>query len=452
VLIGYQDNGSSNNGVSYVLDLSTETLKSIAGIAKEAGVESNVIDVVTQGECDFLSGLTPGSYYYSSGTGFLSASAGDYEVGVAKSATNLLLNAVIPKVDEEKIAFIDRLVANSMTPSIEQALLYDFWKTREVKTSSGTFTVPSNVYAVGIFCLGAGANGTTSFGGGGGGLSMKIKRVVPGDQIPYTIAVGVATCDGMTANPASGTTGGTASGGMYNYSGGSTQNTAYIGGAGCGGNTLGSQCVGGGSMRHWGQTSAPSISNSSSFFGGHGMYLTQGVLDGIASPSQNIYGGCGFGTLGGVDPTNSFITGGIGRQPQQLGIFVTSDITGNNNSLNVSNVSSSTNSALKAGDWNGGAYANNNTGSGTQYAGDGGLGGGGGMGQGNAACEPGNGGLGGGGGASYALSRPGNGGLGGGGGGTPNSQTGGNGGYGGGGGSGATLGGAGGSSVVIFVF
>jgi hypothetical protein len=452
VLVGYQDNGSSNNGVSYVLDLSTETLKSIAGVAKEAGVESNVIDVVTQGECDFLSGLVAGSYYYSSATGFLSASVGDYEVGVAKSATNLLLNAVIPTVDEEKIAFIDRLVANSMTPSIEQALLYDFWKTREVKTSSGTFTVPSNVYAVGIFCLGAGANGSTTQGGGGGGLSMKIKKVNPGDIVQYTISAGVASCDGMTANPASGITGGTASGGMYSYSGGTTASGVVCGGAGCGGNSFSTYHSGGGSMRHWAQSSAPAVSRCT---GGLGMFHTDAVEKSRINNINELYGGGGFGSpgLGSQNDLSMANIGGVGRPPSQLGIFVTTDITGNNGIGLIMTGQSVSSGYMKAGDWNGGGYIKNVG----ALRPDGGIGGGGGFNYANVTNQySGNGGLGGGGGCGTNTignnAYGGNGGLGGGGGATDTgSSYGGQGGYGGGGGAGATPG-TGGSSVVIFVF
>jgi hypothetical protein len=434
VLVGYQDNGSSNNGVSYVLDLSLEALKSIAGVAKEAGVESNVIDVVTQGECDFLSGLTPGSYYYSSGTGFLSASVGDYEVGVAKSATNLKLNAVIPKVDAEKVKFIDRLVANSMTPSIEQALLYDFWKTREVKTTSGTFTVPSNVYAVGIFCLGKGADGrfsASAYGGAGGGLAMKIKRVTPGDTIPYTISGGIATCDGMTANPGVGWTGGAATGGMYNFSGGNIN--VSLGGAGCGGNNLSGNSDslgGGGSMAHWGQPSKPTVTlNQGNNYGGLGMWITNEVWACNRARAFSRNGGGGFGAM-----TLGDATAAIGRAPSQLGIFVTSDLTGNNTCF-ISGATVHISGGGAAGDWNGGGMDTDGS-----ISSPGGLGGGGG---GFLASGTGYGGFGGGG----AYRSPG--GFGGGGGG----ETGPAGGFGGGGGgtSGATAG-VGGASVVAFVF
>jgi hypothetical protein len=376
----------------------------------------------------------------------LSASVGDYEVGVAKSATNLLLNAVIPKVDSEKIKFIERLIANSMTPSIEQALLYDFWKTREVKTSSGTFTVPSNVYAVGIFCLGAGGNGTSSvLGGGGGGLAMKIKKVNPGDAISYTISSGIATCDGMTANPANVHIGGTASGGMYSYSGGTSASTnKSYGGGGCGGNDVGtpaSNCYGGTGMRHWAQGSAPALgySNGSEVYGGGGMMLTNAVLASIAADGTNTHGGFGFGAAPTRINTSGSLSAGVGRAPLQLGIIVTSDIT-QNNTVGVTTPSGFSATSVVMGDWNGGSTAVN----GGSICPGGGLGAGGAYGP-----RGGAGGLGGGGGR-MTEQNGGAGGLGGGGG--YGSSTGGVGGFGAGGAAGGAGGGAGGSSVVIFVF
>jgi hypothetical protein len=254
VLIGYQD--STNYATSYVLDLSTETLQKIAGIAKEAGVESNVIDVVTSGEVDFLSGLVAGSYYYSSATGALNASIGDYEVGVAKSATNLKMNGIISRVNPELISFVDKMVAVPEFPSFLQAKHFDIWKTREVKTTSGTFTVPAGIYMLGVVAIGAGANGNSGSGsgGGGGGLAAKVLKVIPGQQISYTISGGITSIPTleMTANPASGTTAGTATGGYWNRAGG-TGSASAGGGGGLGGNggPAGSGSYGGGGGGRW---------------------------------------------------------------------------------------------------------------------------------------------------------------------------------------------------------
>jgi hypothetical protein len=339
VLIGYQDNGSSNNGVSYVLDLSTETLKSIAGIAKEAGVESNVIDVVTQGECDFLSGLTPGSYYYSSATGFLSASVGDYEVGVAKSATNLLMLERITKVNADLLKYFDDLFSVKATPSHARALQYGIWTTREVKTSSGTFTVPAGVYYLGIACVGKGGNGGVAVGspravtgGGGGGLAFSLKKVTPGEIIAYTISGNSATCLGATGNPGgngSGSTsntaggvGGTATGGDYNYTGGAGGGASITvsgdistggGGAGGGaggygaGNYLNVRCGGGGGrvfpdFPSWAPGNGGMLtaygSNANGYSGGGSPRFSGGDINSISSSSSHQSTGGGMGSGG----------------------------------------------------------------------------------------------------------------------------------------------------------
>jgi hypothetical protein len=398
--------------------LSTETLKSIAGIAKEAGVESNVIDVVTQGECDFLSGLTPGSYYYSSGTGFLSASVGDYEVGVAKSATNLVMLERITKVNEEFLRYIDELVVSSKTPSVPFARRYDFWKTREVKTTSGVFTVPAGVYVIGIFCFGKGADGSNnSNSGGGGGFSAKIKKVQPGDSIPYAIASNIASCDGMVANPGSSTSGGTASGGMINASGGSgASGGTKTGGGGVGGGAGGgggaqTYGAGGGGARLWHLAGGEGgASNSSGSSGGGG-------CDGGNGRSFS-GGGCRSGASFGSIDSNK-IPNNAGSEPAQMGWFVTSDITGN--------TSQSQNGVVGGGDYNGGAGGFN----GGVLAGTG------------PNCSQGATKIGGGGGGGCSNGAE-NGGLGGGAG---NSGVGG---YGGGGGSSGTC--IGGAAVVIFIY
>lgn len=265
VLIGYQ--GTSNYGAAYVLDLSTETLQKIAGICKEAGAEGALIDVVTQGECDFLTGLTVGAFYYSSSTGALSVTSGDYLVGVAKSATNLEMFERVQQA--ELLAYIDTLYTAKSTPSYARASQFNIWTTREIKTTSGTFTVPAGVYYLGIACVGKGGdgapshNGTTQLnwaaGGGGGGVSFSLIKVTPGQQIPYTISSGVAKCLSMVANAganatwnvSSGGTGGTAVGGDYNYTGGtggssSGTSCAFGGGAGAGGGNGGNATVSGG--------------------------------------------------------------------------------------------------------------------------------------------------------------------------------------------------------------
>jgi collagen type III alpha len=373
---------------------------------------------------------------------------------IPRNDLNQTVAATETTLAQLRVQYETRLIAQQKTPDLQNALLFDFWKTREVKTTSGTFTVPAGVTAVGIFCLGAGANGTPNRGGAGGGLSMKIKAVTPGQTIPYTISAGIATCDSMIANPASTVTGGTASGGMFNFSGGSVYNASgRNGGGGCGGNiTMGSSgydysC--GGSMGHWGQTSFGAVGDVSGQAGGLGMNYTAEAKKGYSGEYlAEINGGGGFGSRANYVSSTSFylISGGIGRPPSQLGIFVTSDLT---NSNSVGYEVHDTAGIGKAGDWNGGGPNISSSGS-TYHACDGGIGGGGGA---SATGRGGAGGLGGGGGRSGGISVAGGaGGLGGGGGANTGNGPGGAGGYGGGGAAGVTSSGAGGSSVVIFVF
>jgi hypothetical protein len=481
VLVG--STGNSSYGQSYVLDLSTETLKSIAGVAKEAGVESNVIDVVTQGECDFLSGLTPGSYYYSSATGFLSASVGDYEVGVAKSATNLVMLERIQVVNQEWLKKVDVLFAAKSTPMLVDAVQYRVWNTRSVATSTGNFTVPANVYFLGIACAGKGGNGAVTTpntgGGGGGGLALKVKKVFPGQVIPYTISSGIASCDGMTANPGVdgnssgvGGAGGAASGGDYNYTGGSGGGTRSGGGGGLGGGAGGNNYS---STNHGpGGAGFPRLLWNQSLGSANG---------GSYSDTENIFGCSGGGAGGnGMNPTSSYragfggnigvdaISGQFSDQPtgrisslraisSQMGFVVQSDLQSGVDviGLPIIRAGASTNRLIPVS--TGFGCGGRNAGlDGSAYAAtSGGFGGGGGGGyaDNNGAA----GGFGGGGGGSCYSSgyrTGGAGGFGGGGGGTLYG-TGGAGGFGGGG---AGSGGAGndgsipqgGAAVVVFIY
>jgi hypothetical protein len=411
----------------------------VLGVAKTSQTAGQSVAVAI-GPVITTTGLSVGSVYYILNGGTVSTSTNTgVKVGFGKSSTELVFRFEITDTQRYK----SMLLANSRTPSLESALEYDFWKTREIKTSSGTFTVPAGVTMIGIFCLGAGANGIGSTtGGAGGGLSMKIKAVTPGDSISYTISSS-ATCDGMTANAASTTTGGTASGGAYNFTGNGTSSTRGRGGGGCGGGgVMGSAQVtyGGGCMGHWGQTNFHAIGTNSESAGGLGMWFTDEVNSSAAQISAQ--GGGGFGAFGANSSQNGELSGGAGKCPVQMGIFVSSDITGTNTlpSFRPSVITTTS----KSGDWCGGA----STGSASPGQ-DGGLGSGGGS---NSASSyrAGNGGLGGGGGFNGGGYTGGNGGLGGGGG--AGGSTGGSGGFGGGGGASSGTLGSGGSAVVIFTY
>lgn len=488
-LVGYQDNSLSNYGVGYVIDLSTEILKSIAGIVKEAGVEGNTIDVVTQGEVDFLSGLTPGSYYYSSATGALSATVGDYEVGVAKSATNLLMLESIELVNKAWLAKIEELFAAKKTPNFVEACQYNVWNTRTVATSSGNFTVPAGVYYLGIATIGKGGDSSTStfFSGAGGGVALKVKKVSPGQVIQYTISGGIASVDGMIANPGdNGSTatgnGGTASGGDYNYAGGIGQASRYSGGGGAGGAAGGygsgggaSGGGGGGGFRRlmWNEslgdgTGANVASGANEYYGGGG-----GGAGGNGSRGTT-YGRSGAGGGLGVSAPSGGTISSLGEitslggphlpypnlLAKQLGFIVKSDFTGydatmlgdippDNAGQDARYLSTRITQAFGGAPWGCGGSGNTGEASGGQ---PGGFGGGGGTTHNNSSGASGSGGFGGGGGgASYSSSSAGSGGFGAGGGGGQAAGQAGTGGYGGGGGCGPSDK-AGGAAVVVFIY
>lgn len=256
-------------------------------------------------------------------------------------------------------------------------------------TSSATFTVPADTYSIRAYAFGKGGDATNSASGGGGGCAYGDIAVTPSDSVTLTISAGVAKVtlsgvDLLTANPASGTTAGTASkhasvtnGGAY--SGGAGANVAGSGGASSGsplGAGVASAGINGGGGSGWGGAGA---SSGGGGVGGPAVAGAQRGGDGLPAPS--------------TDPLLAPLTG--------LGGVV-------------------------------GAAT-------SQSGGPGQPGGGGGAGQ----ARSGGGGFGGGGGGGNGGG--GNGGFGGGGGGIGTPA--GSGGYGGGGGSGST-GGAGGAAVI----
>ncbi|GAI48451.1 unnamed protein product, partial [marine sediment metagenome] len=75
-------------------DFDDERIHSFVGFAKESGVLNDVKQVWVSGKATGMSGLTPGSKYYLSGTpGAISVTPGAYKkhVGIAVSATELFI-------------------------------------------------------------------------------------------------------------------------------------------------------------------------------------------------------------------------------------------------------------------------------------------------------------------------------------------------------------------------
>ena len=87
--------------------------------------------------------------------------------------------------------------------------------------TSQTWTAPHNGYYK-IICVGAGGSASTidDRAGCGGGVAVKTKRMNKGTTLAISITGG-ATCDGMTATSGGNAygSGGTATGGDYNYTG-----------------------------------------------------------------------------------------------------------------------------------------------------------------------------------------------------------------------------------------
>ena len=265
-------------------------------------------------------------------------------------------------------------------------------------SATGTHVIPPGVTTARCYAFGAGAAGTTTRGGAGGGCAYGDISVQAGQTLSITISGGVATVSYaavtlLTANAASGIVGGTASKHASAANGG-----AYAGGA----------CA------------AAAVGGAAS-----GSPLGAGVL-------SNQSGGCGWGGVGSTScgggvggaatttmsgpglPAHSVIT-----EPLLYGLTASGEFA----------LASSTEIGNSGGPGAGGSNTQA-TGS-TSAAGAGGFGAGGGSGG--------------------ATSTPGGaGGFGGGGG--KGANTGGAGGFGGGGGSGSVTGGAGGGAAVLIYY
>lgn len=167
-------------------------------------------------------------------------------------------------------------------------------------TASGTFNVPASCNSIRAYAFGAGAAGTGSASGGGGGCAYGDIAVTPGDTVTLTIASGVATVTHaaiamLTANPASGVTGGTASkhvsvtnGGAYSGGAGSTATSA---GGASSGSPLGVGVAGG--------------THGGSGWGGAG---PNGLGGGVGGAGNNVRGGDGL-PLPSADPLLNPLTG-----------------------------------------------------------------------------------------------------------------------------------------------
>lgn len=123
-------------------------------------------------------------------------------------------------------------------------------------TTSGTYTVPPNVFSINVELVGAGGKGGSNGGGGGGGggYSFGTFSVTPGQSIPFTVAqtagqvtsissLGIQATSGSNGGGGStslGGNGGVGSGGTFNRTGGNGGNGTYTYFGGGGGGAAGS--------------------------------------------------------------------------------------------------------------------------------------------------------------------------------------------------------------------
>jgi len=172
-------------------------------------------------------------------------------------------------------------------------------------TSSGTWTVPTGVFAIKVTIMGGGAGGggcsgdCGGGGGGAGGCAISYFAVVPGTQYPYTVGGGggsnsgggTTTFNGMVANGGSISSGGSASGGQINLGGMSGQGTNFPG-------VMYAGAPGGNAWFGWG---------------------IGGALDGVITGADLVWGldaeGFASGGSGGASVSgDSTVTGGSGTQ------------------------------------------------------------------------------------------------------------------------------------------
>ena len=187
-------------------------------------------------------------------------------------------------------------------------------------TASGTFVVPNGIVLIRPYAFGAGAAGTTTASGAGGGCAYGNVAVVPGQSITISIASGVATVTANaivthTGNAASGVTAGAASihasvtsGGAF--SGGPGSANGSIPGGSASGSPLGVGGVGSGGGGAWGR--------SSSGYAGGGIGEAAGLSGGGA------YNGGGSRRDPGsyyADPLLAPLTGSGGTGTATTGIY-----------------------------------------------------------------------------------------------------------------------------------
>ena len=231
------------------------------------------------------------------------------------------------------------LNGESLIGATDIALLAGPQLRRAFFDASGSHVIPAGVASIRGYVFGAGAAGTTTQSGAGGGCAYGDIAVVAGDTVTVTIASGVATIttasiDRLTGNAASGLTAGTASKHASvtqagAYSGGAGTASAGKGGASSG-SPLGAGVAGSGvGGSGWGGASSATSGGGGGGVGGvavtnlysgpglpHFSVITEPILAGLTGPSTSItstaYGQSGAPGAGGGGSSATGSTGGAG--------------------------------------------------------------------------------------------------------------------------------------------
>lgn len=168
----------------------------------------------------------------------------------------------------------------------------------EVFTSSGTFTVPSDVSAVKVIVVGGGAGGHFSggatipvAGGGAGGAAIEYITSSLGSSVSVTVGAGGT---GGTSGDNDGTAGGTSSFGAFCSASGGGVASGSAGGAGGIGSGGDINIRGGDGSNGGGGSNYVSGNGGSSFMGGGGRGSSS---SGVAGSAGGNYGGGGGGGL-----------------------------------------------------------------------------------------------------------------------------------------------------------
>jgi hypothetical protein len=88
-VVAYSDDGNSDRGTAVISGYSFNTV----GIAKNSATAGQTVSVINGGVSNVHSGLTTGDVYYANSDGSLTTTVGNYRVGLAISATEILLDS-----------------------------------------------------------------------------------------------------------------------------------------------------------------------------------------------------------------------------------------------------------------------------------------------------------------------------------------------------------------------